>query len=415
MKNKLILSILLFNLNFFLLAIANPIQKITLKNGSVLDGYISMQHPGKDFAFTTEKAIIYLPSKEVLSIADQEVNIKKLSKEWIEWAEKNDAFTGVGDNRTFTLSDIITSKGTTANVRVLERGAKVKYLEISPKTYSLTWDTIQVVNANKRSKLALSGIDRSYKLSSGVEYEGQYVEEIPGKTLSLYCKNGVVEVFETNKVAKYQIIPINSNQSLFEQSELVDNIVLKNGSILNGIIIEQNYSNTDSKSGYLLIKSENNSIQSVKHDDIAEYRKIPNPSYKPLYDILLKKGEIVINRNETKQVPTIEENSHIILKTDSCSTIINKDSINNNIVVEAFLEDEILAKQLNIVKVNTYKDHKIKTFGFTYEDIVKNSIQPISITTSSNKTTKIVFHIKEPGFYAIYNPKNKSSVPFMIK
>ena len=184
---------------------ATTVQKLLLKNGSELEGYISMQRPGKDFTFIAEKAIIYMPGTEIKSIVDHEVSIKQLSFGWIEWAEKNDAFEGLGDNRILILSDIITKERTISRVRILEKGAKIKYLEMNNNSYSLNWDTIAVVKAEKRLKTALTGINRIYKLENGQEYEGQYVEEVPGKTLSLYQDNGVVEVFETDKVVRYSM------------------------------------------------------------------------------------------------------------------------------------------------------------------------------------------------------------------
>lgn len=170
---------------------------IVLKDGTELTGYISRQRPGENLTFTTSKASVLLPSNDVISIVDSDVKIASLSPEWKEWAEKNDAFGGAGNSRTLLLCDIITKNGSINRVRVLEKGAKVRYLELSPNTYSLNWDTILVVRADKRPKLMLSGVNRRYKLASGMEYEGQYVEEVPGQTMSLLRDNGVVEVFNT--------------------------------------------------------------------------------------------------------------------------------------------------------------------------------------------------------------------------
>ena len=144
---------------------------VVLKDGTELTGFISRQRPGENFTFSTSKAVVLLPNKEVKSIVDNEVKLNALSPEWQKWAEDNDAFDGVGNNRTLLLSDIITNKGAINRVRVLEKGAKVRYLELSPSTYSLNWDTIEIVRAEKRPKLLLSGINRRYKLASGMEYE----------------------------------------------------------------------------------------------------------------------------------------------------------------------------------------------------------------------------------------------------
>ena len=402
------------------MASATIVQKLLLKNGSELEGYISVQRPGENFTFTTERAVIYLLNKDLKeSIVDHEVNIKQLSPEWIKWADNNDAFEGLGDNRTLKLSDIRTAKGMAYKVRILERGAKIKYLEMNKNTYSLNWDTISVLRVEKRPKTALSGINRIYKLEDGREYEGQYVEEVPGKTLSLYRDNGVVEVFETNKVVKYAMRKINPNQDLFEQSELLDIVMLKNNTTLRGIIIEQNFNNKEPKDDYLLIQTESGSTQSVKIIDIEEYRKEVNGKYKPMYDILLKEGELVINRQMVNRVEIEEIGSLNIIPNDTCFVTIARKDLNIPVVIETRFSEREKNPTLEIVKVKPYKDKKRKKIVFmgcfSFEDIVKNNIQAVKVQTSINKTTRFEYELKDPGLYVIYDPKNKSVIPFEIK
>lgn len=64
MKTKKFCWILLLNL-LVLTAGAEPYETVVLKNGSVLEGYISVQHPGKDIIFFAEKATVYIPVKQV--------------------------------------------------------------------------------------------------------------------------------------------------------------------------------------------------------------------------------------------------------------------------------------------------------------------------------------------------------------
>lgn len=54
MKTKRFCWILLLNL-LVLTAGAEPYETVVLKNGSVLEGYISVQHPGKDIIFFCRK------------------------------------------------------------------------------------------------------------------------------------------------------------------------------------------------------------------------------------------------------------------------------------------------------------------------------------------------------------------------
>lgn len=396
---------------------ATIVQKLVLKSGSELEGYISKQRPGSNFTFVAEKAVIYMPGTEVKNILDNEIKLKDLSPAWVQWAEKNDAFKGSGEDRVLTLSNIVTGNKTINRVRILEKGAKIKYLEMSDNLYSLDWDTIEVVRVNKRVKTALSGINRVYKLKNGTEYEGQYVEEVPGKTLSLYSNSGVVEVFNTNEVVKYSMKKVNPNQSLFEQSELLDILQLKDNAVKTGIVIEQNFDERSPVDNYLLIQTVGGTTESVKLADIIEYRKEVNPQYTPLYDVLLDKGELVINRQPINEMKVKESDGYIILPQDTGAVVITKTSPETEVIIEARFQNDDATHTLEIVRVKDIKDRKDRHlfWGFTYEDIVKTQVQPKSVQTSVNQTTKFIYLFDRTGLYVIYNPKEKSAIPFIIK
>lgn len=403
--------------------------RVTLKDGSELEGYISRQRPGEDFTFTTSKATIIMPTSAVKSMVDTDVRYSSLSEEWKQWADANDAVVGDGDNRMVTLSDIITDNGAISRVRILERGAKVKYLELTPNSYSLTWDELTVVKCDRRPKLLLSGINRKYKLKSGMEYEGQYVEEIPGETVSLYRDNGIVEVFNTIDIVKDNRIKVNSNQTIFEQSDLIDIIRLNNGGTYQGIITERNYFGFDdmdktaiSKSGnqpvqhdYLLIQLENESTVSVNLSDIREYRKEPNMKYNPLNDILLNPGEFMVNRISTKIQNAKEYRKLIMVDTDSIMVEIAKSNFNTPISIESKFNDALQSQQFKLVKIHKYQDKKTYFYAFSYEDLAKSVIIPTKSETSVNGTTKIDFEVPSGGIYVFYNPITKEALPFKVK
>lgn len=390
---------------------------VVLKDGTELTGFISRQRPGENFTFSTSKAVVLLPNKDVKSIVDNEVKFNALSPEWQKWAEDNDAFDGVGNNRTLLLSDIITNKGAINRVRVLEKGAKVRYLELSPNTYSLSWDTIEVVRADKRPKLLLSGINRRYKLASGMEYEGQYVEEVPGETMSLLRDNGVVEVFKTEEVMKDNRFKINPNQTLLEQSDLIDIVQMKNGSSYRGVIFERNYSESDEiTNDYLLIQLDNGTTMSLNLAEIVEYRKEKNPSYNPVTDIELGDGEASINRNISTLISTKEISGIVTVDTDSLKISIPS-GLHQSITAE-FNMDNSKAQQLKLIRIKKYQDKKGKNiyYGFTFEDMVKSAILPKSVETSVNGISKLEYTLPNGGFdiYGVYNPLTNKIIIFKI-
>ena len=390
---------------------------VVLKDGTELTGYISRQRPGENFTFTTSKATVLLPNKNVKSIVDNEVKISSLSPEWKLWAEENDAYNGVGNGRTLLLSDIITTDGSINKVRILEKGAKVRYLELAPNSYSLNWDTISVVRADKRPKLLLSGINRRYKLASGMEYEGQYIEEVPGETMSLLCDNGVIEVFNTEEVMKDNRFKINPNQSLIEQSDLIVIVQMKNGGTHRGVIFERNYSDRDEiTNDYLLIQLENGSTMSLNLADIVEYRKEKNANYKPLTDIVLEEGQGAVNRKIGSMIPTKEVSGVVTVDTDSLNIIIPQ--ANPQTITAEFHIDNAKAQQLKLIHIRKYQDKKGKNtyYGFTYEDMVKNAVIPKSVETSVNGISKIEFTLPNggSGIYGVYAPLTNKIIIFKL-
>lgn len=390
---------------------------VMLKDGTELTGFISRQRPGENFTFSTSKAVVLVPSKEVKSIVDNTVKIGALSTAWQKWAEDNDAYQGTGDNRSLLLCDIITTSGTISGVRILEKGAKVRYLELSPNSYSLSWDTIQVVKAEKRPKLLLSGINRRYKLVSGMEYEGQYMEEVPGKTMSLLRDNGVIEVFNTEEVLKDVRLKVNPNQPLLEQSDLIDIIQLKNGSSHRGIIFERNYSQgIEAFNNYLLIQLDNGTTMSIDLADVIEYRKEKNPSYRPQTDIELSKDEGAIDRNVCTMIPTEDVSGIVTVLMDSLKITLSA-NVPQSITAE-FNMDNTSAQQLKLVRIRKYQGKKGRNihYGFTYEDMVKNAILPKSVETSVNGISKLTYTLPNGGAgnYGIYDPLTSRVIIFRL-
>ena len=392
--------------------------KVILKDGSELVGYISRQRPGENFSFTTSSAIVSVNIDKVKSIEDNRIREGELSNEWRQWAKQNGVLMKDERDSTYLiLSDIVISDKLIHGVRVLERGAKLKYLDLAPNTYSLSWDTIAIIKAEPRPKLQLSGINRRYKLRSGMEYEGQYVEEIPGCTLSLYQNDGVIMVFKREEVLKDNRYKINPDQSIFEQSDLIDVVQLKSGSLCKGIIIERNYSDTDTiSSDYLLIQSENGMVQSVNLADVLEYRKELNPLYHPLTDVMLNEGEFMVNRMNVKPRIAKEIQGIICFNVDSIDVVIPQVLPTTDIVVEAKFASSFRLSQLKLVKVKTYYDKRKKetVYGLTYEDLVKDAVLPLESTKSINGVTRMNFNLEEDGIYSLYNPDKKEVLLFEI-
>lgn len=430
-------SIIFFNVH------AVTIQHVTLKNGSILNGYIQ-QAKGGVLTFHSNNAMIIVDKAEA-DITDQPILISRLDSIWIQWADKNDAFDGLGDTRTLTLSTIIfrdepgkanksatedsvtkkqskqnfayylAQKRTISNIRIIERGARLCYLEKSSNLYTFTWADVASIRIDKRPKSALSGINCIYELRNGKTYEGQAAGETE-TSLSLYINNAV-QSFPIDDVIKYTYKGINASQDILQQSELLDVVRKKNGVNVRGVIIEQNYSSVNDEDNYILIKDENNAIQSIRISEISETLKEINPDYKPLNDVILQVGDVLVNRKNMRSVK-VSERDYVLTLDSICQTNIIQigGEPSTNITVEYRTADSQNIELFRLVKVIATEVKRKHVFSFSYKDLSESAIRPTSVNTSVNQTTRADYSVQStPAIYALYNDKTRTAIPLLIK
>lgn len=414
---KKILSIMVAALAIAGSAEAVIVQKIYLKDGSVLSGYIQKQDDNGNLTIHSDVAEICLKSSQAIISNEKNYTESELDKNWVEWAEKNEAFEGTGNQRTLYLADVTSKSKTVAKVKIIERGELVRYLEMSPDIYTIPWKDVLAIKGEKRCKTALSGINRIFQLKSGMEFEGQYAEETDS-LLTLYLNNGIRQSFKINDVIKYTFRPINPNQDIFAQSELLNIVKTKNGNETKGIIIEQNYTSAKDSENYFLVQQPSGAIQSIKVSDILETRKEENPKFDPKFDVLLKEGEVLINRQEVVMTGITEKGENSVLDSLSEKVVIKKDPQNNTrVTVEYRNANGANIEAYQVVKVNKIENKKEKKtmYGVSYRDLVNSTIRPVSIETSVNHTTKAEYIVGGQGTFALYDAKNKKAIPFIIK
>ena len=414
---KKILSIMVAALAIAGSAEAVIVQKIYLKDGSVLSGYIQKQDDNGNLTIHSDVAEICLKSSQAIISNEKNYTVGELDKNWVEWAEKNEAFEGTGNQRTLYLADVTSKSRTVAKVKIIERGELVRYLEMSPDIYTIPWKDVLAIKGEKRCKTALSGINRIFQLKSGMEFEGQYAEETDS-LLTLYLNNGIRQSFKINDVIKYTFRPINPNQDIFAQSELLNIVKTKNGNETKGIIIEQNYTSAKDSENYFLVQQPSGAIQSIKVSDILETRKEENPKFDPKFDVLLKEGEVLINRQEVVMTGITEKGENSVLDSLSEKVVIKKDPQNNTrVTVEYRNANGANIEAYQVVKVNKIENKKEKKtfYGVSYRDLVNSTIRPVSIETSVNHTTKAEYIVGGQGTFALYDAKNKKAIPFIIK
>ena len=421
----------------FISANAVVYQRITLKNGSVLNGFVQQQDGAGNMLVNTDNAMICVKNLNVSVSDERNVEINTLSEQWKEWAEKNDYFSYNGSEKVLKLRDIKFGIGkldtisrkkmigfearmhedekSFLDVFLIESGSSVRFFEMSSNSYKISWDDVVTITSERRPKNALSGIDRKYILKSGREISGQYAGESP-TTISVYMPNGVVETVDFDNISKFTFYGINSKQDIFEQSELLDIVRTRSEGDLRGVIIEQNYSGEKDSENYVSIWVKGRSPQMIKVSDIDVIRKEVNHDYNPKYDIILKEGQVVVNRKSVEYVGVRELNEMLVLDSLKQNQIVEKGKEDRTtIVLELRQKDSGVMEDYQLVKVNKCVFKKSEVYGFSYKDLVNANLRPVSVETSINRTTRIEFSIPGTGNYALYEAKSKRAIPLIIK
>ena len=398
---------------FTVVAIANAtvVQKAVLKNGSVLYGYVKQQDGMGKLTFHTDSAIISIDSRCTEIVEHSSASNESEVKCDIVFVQDSVAVDYVGER---AFEGVLREKlRKVSNVVLLEKGAWLKYFEKSPNAYVITWKDIVSLQSTRRSKTALSGIDRICKMKNGQTYEGQYAGENEDLQ-ELYLKNGVIQSFEINDVVKYNYHAINPNQDIFAQSELLDIIKTKTYGEIKGVITEQSYEGKTDADNYFIIKKLSGDEQKVKLSDIQELSKEINAKYDPKFDVILKTGEMMINRQNVLAVNVTENNNSLILDSIGSLTINSGDGGKTMITLEYRSEDSNNIETYQIVKVSSKSDKKETIYGFTYKDLVNATVSPSKVETSVNHTTKAEYTLSGNGLYALYKAKEKKAIPFKI-
>ena len=404
------------------------IQTATLKNGSVLYGYIQNNDGYGNLVFHTDSATIILDNV-VADVTDRTVNYSQLSDRWKDWAEHNEAFDGTATDKYLVLSDIsirtVSAKDDkflsnmksklVSNVKLLERGVKYKYVEMGSNFYKLNWDDIAAISAERRSKAALSGINWICQTKNGQTFEGQYAGETKSTT-SLYLNNGVKQTMNKNDVIKYTYRTINSSQGIFEQSELLDVVRTANLGTISGIIIEQNYTSNKNVDNYVLIQQESGTIQSLRMSDISSISKERNKKYSPLYDIIIHAGEVYINGNSVS-CDTIVKSKKGIYSLKSAKSLEVKKGTNDLTTIQIQYSAKSIGNNVEVFRVFPLKKEikgKKEIFYFDDETLANFIYRPVSIGTTANMTTKAVYQLNGSGHFFFYDPRTKTGYSVII-
>lgn len=409
----------------------NIAQKVVLNNGTVLYGYISKNpfSSKESVEFITEEATVVLDkSKDSVSVTDGSFRrLSSLSQKWIDWATENDAYKGEGDSKEIRLHSVYTKNESHSDVYLLSNGARIKYQEFGKHTYRFKWSDVAEMTVEKRGREVLSGLNYKYK-TANEEIVGQYMGETMGTdaVYNVSTENGEHSI-KKSEVISITCLRVNNNQDWFEQAEFLDVIYLKSRSEeIRGIIIQKNLEGKTLKEKSFRLQKADGSTVDVRFDDIKYVGSVPNNKKNILKDLILKDGEIQINRNVPVAVKCVKNESSAYVLDSIPSDIpvlkIGENGRTTKVTLEYRQSVDVkgmwrIAKITEDIKESGKKSKRVEKIEYliTAENADQNAIYAYTEgDRSRNNTVKAEYQINGTGIYAIIDSDCKNVYPFRI-
>lgn len=396
----------------------------TLKNGTILEGYIQEQVPGGDYIICASRSITAVPASAVVSSRVNTIPYDKLSEDWKAWVEEHpDKASAYGGGRGLPLvtleieaeagrnvegsdsvavtaqlaADSIAEVKTVKDVLLLEEGENIRYLDMKKAVVTVLRDDVTGIRPVPAGEDDLSGFSDELELNSGAVIQGRLVETIPGVSMKIKTENGIVKSYKMDEVSARRRMKINAGQTHVEQSPVLEKAYLKDGKVVEGVMIEQRYGNGKQSSSILLVNAKNRKVK-LYNSNISRMCRLPNPYYRPVVRKKLEKG--VVYANDKKLVPTALDGygSRIILPQSSVNTVT-------------------IGGEKGLLKIETADDgtgNRICLLPLAKKDIdgyfVIESKRIIDIAVPLNEKNitdgaVVLTYIVQPGIYAVYMPE----------
>lgn len=371
---------------------AQNLEQVHLKDGSVIEGFICEQIPGKSVIVQGCKATIMVGADSLISSSESIIPVGSLSTEWKSWLMEQNVTPDA-----IKLSTLKFPNTEYKDVRVLENGDIIKFLSLSPKQYHVDWNDMLKTVKVSRPDGQFSGMNDVLIMKDGSKHIGQVSEQYPGKNVKISLSKDNAITVNSSQIVEMQSVPASEQLSIFEQSPLLDRIYIKGSSnAIEGVIVKRRTSKD------LTIHTQNDGDLTYAIRDITKYQKVPNAEYKVLTDKNLSKGEILLNGDAKNAwfAPLETINGYLVLGED-VSMVAKK---GEELILEANLDNPSAA--INVIKayrkdISGENDKKqLVRDVFTYQDLVELAL-PVTRTTTPLGNTKVSFKLENAGDYVL--------------
>ncbi len=243
---------------------------IHVKNGSVYEGYISMQEPGTSISVAAQSATLVVKSEDISNLKIATKTVAELPELMRNWLNKNRA-----GETSVEVASLDLAGSHYDNVLILEKGSRYKLLSFEKRGYNLNWGDIIKTRKNEIFYKKNTGICDIVTLKNGKRFKGVIIEQTIGVELKIKYEKNSIETINFADILSIHSEQVDNKSNLWQQLPLLDKVELKDGSELTGFISSRMMGQS------IIMVSQNSAIErSMALKDVVRYHKIVNSQYK---------------------------------------------------------------------------------------------------------------------------------------
>ncbi len=404
--NKIIAITVLAFYGFFwapVIAQDSVVDVITLKDGNgVIKGFIAEQFIGNSMSIISSTAVLKVEFKDM--------------------SDKPSKKTVRKDSVTEELDLVVLKNGNTILGKIMEQSPN-KWVRIkTDSTISRTYKYESIERIGKETIDPANDIFKAYGLldviytKNGDVVKGIIIEQIIGSSIRILLTDKNILVYDISDIASISKEAFDKSRDIFKQSLFLDVLTLKNGTLIKGIIIQQNLKDS------IKIETLGNSNFRQEMAEIVKLTKERNTHREEKLPDSIKEPEFIgdcyweINPDSMGNV----EKQNFTRGTKNHNLIILKGGRNSTTRIPQFKDITFIVKvkdnnispidQIKIFKVEYNKglkkrciDSTLYTFLSSDADREANpSFIKFDYEKVGQSSFKIKFKILEIGEYAIH-------------
>lgn len=362
---------------------------ILMRNGSRITGDIIVQRPGKDMTIAATKAVLVIHDGDIRSKKDKNIRYENLAREWKRWAMESKALKGSADGRYLAMSSITTKDNNYSDI--VNAGKRDVYLQLVPTTFTVRWADIAEIRREIPSEKETKGVDDEVETTTGRTYRGTIVVQKIGQTLSVQNNSATVDV-SMSKILEIRKVARVTSQPLYDQAGFTNTLVMKDGTLKDGIVTVQHYG-TKAKDQYVILSHKDGTKEKLQAANVVEYRT----EYANREEQIYQTGRVYVNEFVIARARTRTENG-VTAYVDKTVFPFPEGIVTTFKAVGAKFQRAWHLIALEQVELA----NGIETQGYTTKTRTTNSIEPSTVDMSGG-VSSLSFTYLSPGFYALVN------------